>query len=281
MQTVLNQPSLWQALMPAPAPDAHKYDRGHAVIIGAAAMTGATRLAAETCALAGAGVTSVIAPRAAAAVYRSTLPAHIIVEDQPADIAAPFFDARRNVIVLGPGFGRSADEALRWFTVRQTQHMVLDADGLNALARATDRMGQLRAGDVLTPHEGEFGRLFNGVGGDKTNRVLEAARKAGCVVLLKGASTVISDGARIVENTHATPWLATAGTGDVLAGLIGSLVAQGMPGFDAACAAAWIHGEAGRRCGPYLVASDLAPVIRDVLRVLHGKDLNNAAFSGL
>lgn len=280
MQIIRNQPSLWQALIPAPINDGHKYDRGHAVVIGAAGMTGATRLAAETCALSGAGMTSVIAPKAAAPIYRTALPAHIVVEDQPADIEAPFLDARRNVIILGPGFGRGADEALRWLHARQTQHIVLDADGLNALARAPDKLARLRPDDVLTPHEGEFDRLFGDIKGEKPVRTIEAARKAGCVVVFKGAGTLISDGTKLVENTHATPWLASAGTGDVLSGLIGGLIAQGMPAFDAACAATWIHGAAGLRCGAYLVASDLPAAIREVLRELHGKDLNKAGFSG-
>ncbi|MBU6236084.1 MAG: NAD(P)H-hydrate dehydratase, partial [Alphaproteobacteria bacterium] len=145
---------------------------------------------------------------------------------------------------------------------RAGQAMVLDADGLNAIAARPEGLKFLRAGDVLTPHAGEYKKLF----GDLTPQ--EAALKTKCVVVLKGAETLITDGVQTVVNDHASPYLASAGTGDVLAGLTGGLLAQGMPAFDAACAAVWIHGEAGVRLGAGLVASDLPQEAGHVLHEL-------------
>jgi len=253
--TITNSPELWRAQLPRPQPDSHKYDRGHCVVIGGAKLTGAARLAAEAAARAGAGLTTIIAPADVADVYRHDSAPHIMVEDRREDYASHLSDQRRNALVLGPGFGPDADDLQRWLGARQGQRMVLDADGLNNL----QDFSLLRVGDVLTPHMGEFKKLF----GDMTPE--EASKKAGCVVILKGARTTITDGARTVVNDHASPYLASAGTGDVLAGLIAGLLAQGMDSFDAACAAVWMHGQAGLDIGPGLVATDIPNAIPGVL----------------
>lgn len=249
----VNSPSLWT--LPRPKADGHKYDRGHCVVIGGAQLTGAARLAAEGAARIGAGLVTLIAPADITPIYRAACAAHIMVEDQ-SDPVKQLSDRRRNAMALGPGFGR--DDANVWLKARQEQRVVLDADGLNHLKD----FSLLRRGDVLTPHAGEFQKLFGDVSAQ------DAAKKAGSVVVLKGEATIITDGAHSVENRHASPYLASAGTGDVLAGMIGGLLAQGMDSFEAACAAVWIHGEVGIRLGAGLVASDIPDVIPDVLKLL-------------
>lgn len=248
--------------LPKPNEDGHKYDRGHCVVIGGAKLTGAARLAAEAAARAGAGLVTIIAPASVANIYRETAAAHVMVEDETTDRCSHLQDPRRNALVLGCGYGPDAAGVVSWLNARASQALVLDADGLNALAARPDGIKLLRRGDVLTPHAGEYKKLF----GDMTPE--EAARKTGCVVVLKGAMTVITDGDRRVESDHASPYLATAGTGDVLAGLIGGLLAQGMPAFEAVCAAVWIHGEAALRVGPALVATDLLLALQTVIRDL-------------
>jgi hydroxyethylthiazole kinase-like uncharacterized protein yjeF len=157
---------------------------------------------------------------------------------------------------------------------RSGRRLVLDADALTVFAGEADRLrGIVKAPAVLTPHVGEFERLFPGVL-EKAKTRIDAARfaaeRAGCVVLLKGADTVLAapDG-RAMVNTHASPFLATAGAGDVLAGIVGGLLAQGLDPFDAACAGAWIHGDAGLRAGPGLTSEDLDEALRKVIANLH------------
>lgn len=256
MQT--NLPDLWKSTLPRPSAGGHKYDRGWCIVIGGTRLTGAARLVAEAAARIGAGLTTVIAPADITPIYRAAMPAHIMVEDESTDRARQLQDPRRNVLVLGPGFGPDAAGVKAWLAARGPQAMVLDADGLNHLPD----MSYLRAGDVLTPHTGEFKKLF----GDISPQ--DAALRAGCIVVLKGERTIITDGTRSVENTVASPYLASAGTGDVLAGIIGGLLAQKMPAFDAACAGVWIHGSAGKALGAGLVASDLPDAIPNVLKSL-------------
>ncbi len=236
--------------MPVKARSGHKYDCGHALIYGAPELTGATRLAAEACARMGAGLVSVLAEKDVADVYRTALPAHILVRD-----GLNWFDGRVSAKLYGPGgFSVSPDFG-------SDLPVVLDAD---ALAHLPERLAPHY---ILTPHEGEFARAFPDISGSRVERALAAAQTTGAHVVLKGAKSVIAapDG-RCVVNDHDSPWLASAGTGDVLAGMILGLVAQDMPIFEAICAAVWIHGECGRRIGAGLVASDLVDLIPVVLR---------------
>lgn len=260
-----NTPKNWLPLFPCPAPAAHKYTRGHCVVVAGAKLTGAARLVAEAAARMGAGLVTIIAPENCAMVFRAACAAHIMVEDEIADKCAMLQDPRRNALVLGCGYGPDATGILAWLSARAGQRLVLDADGLNALAARPEGLKLLRAGDVLTPHAGEFAKLF----GDSTPQA--AAKKTGCVVVLKGAETIITDGAQTITNTHASPYLASAGTGDVLAGMIGGLLAQGMPSFEAACAAVWMHGDAGVRIGAGLVASDIPDALPDIIRALNAE----------
>ncbi|ARP81566.1 bifunctional ADP-dependent NAD(P)H-hydrate dehydratase/NAD(P)H-hydrate epimerase [Bordetella genomosp. 8] len=266
-----NAPADWLRRFPWPRLDGHKYARGHAVVMGGDVMTGAARLSALAAARIGAGLVTVAAPTPAWTVYAAALTSIMV---QPVADEAAFqellTDSRKNAIAIGPGAGISdLTRAHVQAALATRRAVVLDADALTAF---TDKSGTLfhaiRGPCVLTPHEGEFGRLFDRAG-DKLASALRAAQRSSAVVLLKGADTVIAapDG-RVAINANAPPDLATGGSGDVLTGMITGLLAQGMEAFDAACAAAWIHGAAATAHGPGLIAEDLPALIPGVLRGL-------------
>lgn len=266
-QTWRAAPGLWR--LPEAGPDAHKYTRGHVSILAGRGMTGAARLAAAGARRAGAGLVTLLAPdRAAGDVLRAGDPGVIVTEAPLSELAA---DGRRRVWIAGPGLppGPGALAALAALSGAGRQ-VVADA-GL--LAAAADMPDALRGATVITPHEGEFARLFGPPGADPLTAVRAVARRIGAVVLLKGPSSIVAapDG-RAAVNVHAPPSLATGGTGDVLAGIVAALLAGGMPPFEAAAAAAWIHGEAGFRCGPGLVAEDLADALPAALAAARNCD---------
>uniref|UniRef100_UPI0035AE2D8B NAD(P)H-hydrate dehydratase n=1 Tax=Stella sp. TaxID=2912054 RepID=UPI0035AE2D8B len=267
-----NGPGLWRHLRRRRGPDDHKYRFGHAVVVGGGRLTGAARLAAGAAARAGAGLVSVMVPAGAIAAYASQPAALLLaVEDDFAQLLA---DPRRNAWLLGPGGGVDggaggglAERVLRVLAAGRLA--VLDADALTVFAgRAEALFGAIRAPAILTPHEGEFQRLF-GLDGDRLARARAAAAASRAVVVLKGADTIVAapDG-RIAINENAPPWLATAGTGDVLAGLAVGLLAQGIPAFEAAAMAVWLHGAAADRCGEGLIADDLATELPGILAAL-------------
>jgi hydroxyethylthiazole kinase-like uncharacterized protein yjeF len=266
-----NGPPLWLGAYPWPRLDDHKYRRGHAIIAGGAILTGAARLAARAAGRAGAGLVTVAAPESAWPVYAAAL-ASVIVRPLGAagDFAALIADERVRVVLVGPGAGVTPEtRALALAALAAGHATVLDADALTVFAEAPDALfGAIKTPTVLTPHEGEFARIFT-VTGDRLARARAAAEQSGAIVLLKGADTVIAapDG-RAAINANAPPDLATGGTGDVLAGLAAGLLAQGLPAFEAACAACWLHGEAARQFGPGLVAADLIDRLPSVLRQL-------------
>lgn len=262
---IQNNPTIWLPDFPFREKHDHKYTHGHAVIFGAPKMTGATRLAALACARIGAGLTTVIAPEGAGDIYRRTLEPHIIVRDRDDDLWPFLKDERITAMLIGPGAGDGHDALKADIAniLTLNKQVVIDADGLNALEKPV-----LNPQCVLTPHEGEFRKLFPGLRGTREEKVLYASQQTGAVVVLKGAETLIAFGDECAKNTNAPPELATAGTGDVLAGMITGLLAQGMEPFQAACAAVWIHGEAAKGFGPGLVASDLPDRIPAVLREL-------------
>jgi ADP-dependent NAD(P)H-hydrate dehydratase / NAD(P)H-hydrate epimerase len=248
-----NLPALWQ--LPTLASDAHKYTRGHVTVVGGANMTGASRLAAEAARRAGAGMVT-IAARGSASVYRAGEPGLLISE---ADLPTLLADQRRKVWVCGPGLG--ADEARIAFPalIAGGRTVVADADVFSAFANDPDG---LTGAALLTPHAGEFARVFGDVAVDRLSAARAAAARTGAVVLLKGADTIVAapDGKAAI-NLSAPPWLATAGAGDVLAGIIGGLLAQGMSAWDAAAAGAYLHGRAAVLAGPGLVVEDLLPAL--------------------
>jgi hydroxyethylthiazole kinase-like uncharacterized protein yjeF len=270
--------ALWRAHYPWPKPEGHKYGRGHCVVVsGPPHATGAARLAARGALRAGAGLVSVASPPDAVTVNAAALTAIMIKPfSGTGGLAELLTDPRLNAVVIGPGCGvGGATQELVASVLASKAAAVLDADALTSFKGAPNvLLVQLREPAVLTPHEGEFGRLFPGLL-DKAQSKVEAVRTASaaakCTVLLKGPDTVIAalDG-RAVVNTNAPPWLATAGSGDVLSGLIGGLLAQGMDSFDAACAGVWLHGEAANCFGIGLIAEDIPEMLPSVLRGLHG-----------
>lgn len=265
----VNGPRLWHGRYPWPMMGDHKYTRGHALIAGGAVMTGAGRLAARGAARIGAGMVTIAAPSQAVPVYAADWPSFLVTPVSDADeFSVLLEDRRRNAVLVGPGCGVSqTTQEMALAALARGKATVLDADALTVFGESPARLFEAIGSNpvVLTPHEGEFGRLF-GVSGDKISRCLAAARMSGAVVLLKGADTVIAapDG-RVVVNDNAPPELATAGAGDVLAGFIVGLMAQGADPFDAACAAAWLHGAAAKAFGPGLVAGDLPDALPSIL----------------
>jgi hydroxyethylthiazole kinase-like uncharacterized protein yjeF len=247
--TWLNGPALWR--LPAPAADSQKYSRGNLTVLGGASMTGAARLATAAARRGGAGMVT-IAVLGRGDVYRAGDPG-VIVDEAP--IETLLKDPRRTAWVCGPGLGIDAARAVLKVLLGSGRSVVVDADALTACAGAPDL---LRGAAVLTPHAGEFARVFGAPGPDRLSAVRAAAAQTGAVVLLKGSDTIIAapDG-RAAINDNAPPDLATAGAGDVLSGLIGALLAQGMQPWQAACAAVWLHGRAGALAGPGLIAEDL------------------------
>ncbi|HLI22629.1 MAG TPA: NAD(P)H-hydrate dehydratase, partial [Stellaceae bacterium] len=255
-----NGPPLWLPAYPWPQPEDHKYRRGHVVVAGGPVLTGAARLAARAAARAGAGLVTVVAPEAAWPVYAGALMGIIVRPMRRLeDYAAVIGDERVRVMVVGPGAGaRLETRELALAALGTGRGVVLDADALTIFAKAREALfAAIKGPTVLTPHDGEFARLFD-LEGDRLSRARAAARTAGAVLVLKGPDTVIAapDG-RAAINSNAPPDLATGGTGDVLSGLIAGLMAQGLPPFEAACAGCWLHGEAAREFGPGLVADDL------------------------
>jgi hydroxyethylthiazole kinase-like uncharacterized protein yjeF len=272
-----NAPDLWLKAYRRPEAGGHKYGRGHAVVVsGGIATTGAARLSARAALRAGAGLVTVASPPNALAVNAAHLTAVMVRPVDGAEGLLSFLaDERLNAVVIGPGAGRGeTTRALITVAAGAGRALVIDADGLTSFAGEGGDLAQLaalivanRAPVVLTPHEGEFARLFKDVDEvlrqpSKLLRAVAAARQTGAVVVLKGADTIIaSPDGRAIINENGTPWLATAGTGDVLAGFIGGLLAQGMPGREAAAAGVWLHGAAAMAFGPGLIAEDLPDVL--------------------
>ncbi|MFM9938446.1 MAG: NAD(P)H-hydrate dehydratase [Hyphomicrobiaceae bacterium] len=285
-----------------PQTSGHKYTRGHAVVVsGPPASTGAARLGARGALRVGAGLVTVASPRAAFPINAAHLTAIMLISfEAPRGLAAILADQRRNAVLIGPGCG--VDDAtcdMVGQTLQSGAAVVLDADALTSFAvdtastletpstpfgflkpsAATDQatpqhlFDAIKAspgrGVVMTPHEGEFKRLFPGLTGSKLERTRQAAAMSGAVMVLKGPDTVIAapDG-RAAINDNAPPWLATAGSGDVLAGFVTGLLAQGMPAFEAACAAVWLHGACANSFGPGLIAEDIPEMLPKVLRPL-------------
>ncbi|MCP3413018.1 NAD(P)H-hydrate dehydratase [Bradyrhizobium brasilense] len=281
--TAENAPEAWRWSFPVPRIDGHKYARGHAVVVsGDLASTGAARLAARAALRAGAGLVTLASPRDALAVNAAALTAVMVrAVDNPIQFAELLGDKRLNACVIGPGAGVSARTRDFVHTALSAQrHLVLDADALTSFAGAPDRLFEAikaSAGQqvVLTPHEGEFPRLFSDIsnkhpGRSKLERVRAAAERSGAVVLLKGADTVIaSPDGRATVAANAPPWLATAGAGDVLSGIIAGFLAQGVAAFEAAGIGVWMHGESASEAGPGLIAEDLTEVLPAVFRRLY------------
>ena len=282
-RTFENVPELWHGAFPVPRIDGHKYARGHALVVsGDIAATGAARMSASGALRAGAGLVTLASPRDALAINASALTAVMVRPiDTVMEFGALLTDNRLNACVIGPGAGvgaRTCDLVLTALSVQR--HLVLDADALTSFADAPERLFEAIKSSpnpqvVLTPHEGEFPRLFSDISNkhpfrSKLERVRSAAERSGAVVLLKGPDTVVaSPDGRAAIAANAPPWLATAGAGDVLAGMIAGLLAQNVPAFEAACIGVWMHGEAAHEAGPGLIAEDLSETLPAVFRRLY------------
>lgn len=293
-KTFVNRPKLWGEGFPRPRLDGHKYGRGHTLVVsGPLVSTGAARLAARGALRSGAGLVTVATPQSALAVHASALTAIMTrVCDNPDELAELLADPRKNAVVMGPGLGVGAEtRAMAAAALKpqkagdQPRAVVLDADALTSFAGNPMQLSHLvkEFGEpvVVTPHDGEFARLFGDKDGALRDRPEAAALKSaskleraragasllGTIMVLKGADTVVaSPDGRAAIACDAPPWLATAGSGDVLAGIIGGLLAQSMPAFEAACAAVWLHGAAAREFGPGLISEDLPEALPAVLR---------------
>jgi NAD(P)H-hydrate epimerase len=291
-----NAPALWYSGYPWPKDGGHKYDRGHAVVVsGPAQQTGATRLGARGALRIGAGLVTMVGGATSTAVNAAHVTAIMVRIVEGSHSLSEFLkDTRRNAVLIGPGASVGQDTAEEVLAVlKSPAAAVLDADALTSFAgkRENDARGEGGMGFlakngspdagpntlfaairnrtapvVVTPHEGEFKRLFGELSGSKVDRASDAAERSGAIVVLKGTDTVIAapDG-RAAINANAPPWLATAGSGDVLAGYVLGLLSQRMPAFEAACAAVWLHGECARRFGIGLIAEDLPETLPQVL----------------
>ena len=292
-----NAPELWLLHFPWPRIGGHKYDRGHAVVVsGPAHQTGAARLGARGALRIGAGLVTVVGNTTATTINAAHLTAIMVRAVAGRRSLEDFLsDVRRNAVLVGPGASvgpETADEVLA--ILKSSAAAVLDADALTSFAdedhsgpRAETGMGFLahdgdapvglealftaikarQASVVMTPHEGEFKRLFGEIPGSKVDRARAAAAQSGAIVVLKGPDTVIAaPRGRAAINSNAPSWLATAGSGDVLSGFITGLLAQRMPAFEAASAAVWLHGECANEFGIGLIAEDLPETLPKILR---------------
>jgi ADP-dependent NAD(P)H-hydrate dehydratase / NAD(P)H-hydrate epimerase len=296
-KTFANSPSIWSKHFPRPRIDGHKYNRGHALVLsGSMAHTGAARLAARGALRIGAGLVTVATPREALAIHAAALTAVMTrVCDSVEELVELLGDRRKNAVVMGPGMGvgaKTRDMVLATLQsgadqARPPRAVVLDADALTSFAgepmRLADAVKSSNKAVVMTPHDGEFAQLFDtkegGLRGHKDVAQLASPSKLarsragaalmGAVLVLKGADTVVADPqGRATVGHAAPPWLATAGSGDVLAGMIGGLLAQSMPAFEAASAAVWLHAAAAREFGPGLISEDIPECLPPVLRRL-------------
>jgi ADP-dependent NAD(P)H-hydrate dehydratase / NAD(P)H-hydrate epimerase len=274
-----NAPGLWRSALRAPRWDDHKYKRGHLLIAGGDVMTGAARLAARAARRVGAGLVTVACSSAAHAIYALDSAGLIT---QIADSDGQFFellsDPRRNALLIGPGHGTGARVKLRTLAILQTgRAALLDADALTSFAGGADEfMAALHSQTVLTPHDGEFARVFPDIDpqAGKLERARGAAKRSKAILVLKGPDTVIAapDGTALI-NSNAPHSLATGGTGDVLAGMIAGLLAQGLAPVAAAAAGVWIHGAAAQKCGFSLIAEDIDQHVGYVMEELLGNRL--------
>ena len=273
----INDPILWLSHMPKLQPDDNKYTRGHALISGGYPTTGATRMAARAAARVGAGLVTIAVPEIALPIYAGALTSimvHPLASHK--DFDGVLENTRLSAFLIGPGAGTGMNDHTRCRALAMLatgKPTVLDADAITVFHDDPTSLDHAIKGPcVLTPHDGEFQRIFD-PSGDRLTRARRAAGRSGCILVLKGSETVIAapDG-RAIVNRNAPPTLATAGSGDVLSGIVLGLLAQGVDAFLAAAAAVWMHGAAANAFGPGLIAEDLPDLLPTVLRRLYGWD---------
>jgi len=269
-----NNPKLWLSQLPTVDSNSNKYTRGSAMIVGGYPLTGAARLSAMAAARVGTGLTTVIVPEIAFLIYASVFTSVMVRPFKTLDDFEKLISDKRNsAYLIGPGAGVSEETRQRTLALLKTGlPIVIDADAISVFeGNLASLKSAIKGVCILTPHEGEFSRLFK-LGNDRIKSAKDAAQESGAIVLLKGSETVIAapDG-RIIVNHNAPATLATGGSGDVLAGIIIGLLAQGMEPYIAAAAATWLHGEAANGIGIGLLAEDLPITLPRVLKKLHSK----------
>jgi len=275
-----NHPDNWRSKFPWPNQKSHKYTRGFSLIICGEKMTGASRLAARAAARIGCGLLCLGVPRKSFNIYSTENPIALIeIVDDKKDLNNLLKDKRINTILIGPGFGISKKklELILKVVKEKKRLIVLDADALKNNFKKILLKNKTKI--VITPHEGEFLQVLKDLNiKNKKNKfsiVIEFIKKTKINLILKGNKTLIcSQDGKISINTNTSPFLATGGSGDVLAGMITGLISQGMDIFNACCASVWIHGEIGRMKGPGLIAEDLPEMIPKVLKKLKNYRLN-------
>ncbi|MFZ4761364.1 MAG: NAD(P)H-hydrate dehydratase [Alphaproteobacteria bacterium] len=268
MVYIENSPALWLPYFPWPQAHYHKYDRGHAVILGGDfGYTGAAILAAKSALRSGAGLVSIACTPSTASIYATAAYAAILskIFTHGDDFQKTITDSRVKAVLLGPGAGitpQTRDFVLQSLSLRK--NTILDADALTLFQETPQQLfSAIQSPVILTPHGGEYARIFGQIPPQ------EAATRSKAVMVLKGNQTIIaSPDGRLAINDSASPFLASAGTGDVLAGICTGLVAQEMPVFEAACAAVWIHSAAAKKYGAGLIADDLPELIPVILHEL-------------
>ena len=269
----------WHKLLPVPDASSHKYSRGFTLVAGGGvAATGAARMAARAALRVGSGLVAIACDSDALPVYAIAMEAVMLRRvDEVAAWKKLLEDERITAYLVGPGCGVDQWTLDRGVAALESQKpLVLDADALTVFAKEPPQLFSYldeKHPCILTPHEGEFARLFSSLVDaktPKTEQTKQAARLSDAVVVYKGSETVVAapDG-RVHVSKAAPPWLATAGTGDVLAGLCAGLLAQGMPAYEAACAAIWMHGAAAHQLGAGLIAEDLPDTLPTVLKSLY------------
>ncbi len=263
-----NSPKLWSSDLPKLDKNSNKYTRGHAMIVGGYPLTGAARLSAMAAARIGSGLTTIIAPEIAFPIYASALTSIMVRPFKTSeDFAQLLSDNRISAFLIGPGAGVNDETKKQTHSILSTgKPAVLDADAISVFENDSEGLKlAIKGACVITPHQGEFERLFK-LDKDRIKSASLAARELGAVVVLKGHETIIaSPDGKLALNKNAPPTLATAGSGDVLAGMITGLLAQGMTPYLAAAAAVWLHGEAANQFGLGLIAEDLPQLLPKVL----------------
>jgi NAD(P)H-hydrate epimerase len=274
-ETYQNTPLLWRNHFPQPHVHSHKYNRGYTLVIGGPiTKTGAAKLASRSALRIGSGLVSIACDRESLPIYATSQAAVMtVLIEQESDFTTLLDDERINSVVIGPGAGLTDQTKNRVRNILNAgKHCVLDADALRLFSEHPDMLFKhINGSCILTPHEGEFQHLFNNISvdmeADKLTRACQAAKLSGATIIYKGSDTVIATPeGKAALSSHTASSLATAGTGDVLAGLCGGLLAQGMSAFESAAAASWIHAEAATLFGPGLIAEDLPELIPAVLR---------------
>ncbi len=270
---LLNSPDLWLSYYPKYKDNSNKYDYGHAVIIGGEELVGAAKMAAISALRVGSGLVTIVVPKSVWSVYAADTMSVMVKKISCLSTFNKFIlDQRKNILLVGPGAGVTCStEKMILSALYQRKSLVIDADGLTIFAKNPDKLFKNITSDVvLTPHEGEFSRIFPDklFSSDcKMERAVKAAKISGAIIVLKGHNTIIADkSGKVVKMLGAPAYLATAGTGDVLSGLITGLMARGMDGFNAACMAVWLQTQIALKLGIGMISEDMPKMIPVVMQ---------------